>query len=125
MYLIDTNIVLEIFLKQEKSDICKTFLKDHIGSLHISDFSLHFIGVILFRLNQAPVFASFIADALPNINLVNLPKTSYTELIATKESQNLDFDDLYQYLMCKSYSFELVTMDNDFKKTKGILVRYL
>jgi len=66
-----------------------------------------------------------ISDTLPNVNLISLPKTSYSGLITTKTSQNLDFDDCYQYLVCKFYSFELVTMDNDFKKTKGIKIKYL
>jgi predicted nucleic acid-binding protein len=125
MYLVDTNIFLEILLKQDKSDKCKSFLNDNIGLLNISDFSLHSIGVILFRQNQLHDYQSFINDTIPNINLVNLPKSSYPELVNTKESQNLDFDDSYQYLICKSYSLELVTMDADFKKTKGISVKYL
>lgn len=125
MYLVDTNIFLEILLKQDKSDKCKSFLNDNIGLLNISDFSLHSIGVILFRQNQLHDFQSFINDTIPNINLVNLPKSSYPELVNTKESQNLDFDDSYQYLICKSHSLELVTMDTDFKKTKGISVKYL
>ena len=125
MYLLDTNIFLEILLKQDKSDKCKAFLNDNIGLLNISDFSLHSIGVILFRQNQELVFQSFIADTLPNINLVGLPKGSYAELSNTRQSQNLDFDDSYQYLICKSYSFELVTMDNDFQKVTDISVKYL
>jgi len=56
MYLIDTNIFLEILLDQDKSDKCKSFLND---------------------------------------------------------------------LVCRSNSYELVTMDTDFKKAKGITVRYL
>ena len=39
MYLLDTNIFLEILLKQDKSDKCKAFLNDNIGLLNISDFS--------------------------------------------------------------------------------------
>lgn len=125
MYLIDTNIFLEILLKQDKSDACKAFLSDNIGSLHISDFSLHSIGVILFRQNQELAFESFVSDTLANINVITLPKSLYAELFATKKSQNLDFDDSYQYLVCKSHSLELVTMDNDFKKTAGISIKYL
>ncbi len=125
MYLLDTNIFLEILLKQDKSDKCKVFLNKNIGLLNISDFSLHSIGVILFRQNQELGFQDFITDTLPNINLVSLPKKSYTDLISTKQTQQLDFDDSYQYLVCKSYSFELVTMDNDFQKVKDISVNFL
>lgn len=125
MYLLDTNIFLEILLKQDKSEKCKTFLNDNIGLLNISDFSLHSIGVILFRQNQDSVFLSFITDTLPNINIVGLPKKSYIDLANIRQIQNLDFDDSYQYLICKSYSFELVTMDTDFQKIKGVSVKFL
>jgi len=54
MFLIDTNIFLEILLEQEKKEDCKKFLNDHIGNLHITDFSLHSIGVILFKQGVAP-----------------------------------------------------------------------
>jgi predicted nucleic acid-binding protein len=52
MYLADTNIFLEILLKQDKSVICKAFLYKNIDSIHISDFTLHSIGVILFKQNE-------------------------------------------------------------------------
>ena len=52
MYLIDTNIFLEILLSQEQKDICKEFLVSKIEQIYISDFSLHSIGVILFKNNK-------------------------------------------------------------------------
>lgn len=47
MFLVDTNIFLEILPGQEKKTICKEFLDDNAGNLNISDFSLHSLGVIL------------------------------------------------------------------------------
>jgi len=125
MYLIDTNIFLEILLNQDKSEDCKKFLNDHIGLLNISEFSLHSIGVILYRQNEKSIFQDFIKDILPKINLINLPKTSYKKLNDISGKYKLDFDDTYQYLICKFYSFELVTMDSDFKKVDTILVNYI
>jgi predicted nucleic acid-binding protein len=49
MFLIDTNIFLEILLAQEKSELCKSFLTDNIRDLNMSDFSLH--SIALFYLN--------------------------------------------------------------------------
>ncbi len=40
MYLLDTNIFLEILLSQEKSSVCKTFINSHYDEIFISDFSL-------------------------------------------------------------------------------------
>jgi len=45
MYLVDTNIFLEIFLKQEKSNECKDFLNQNIQHLMVTDFTLHSIGI--------------------------------------------------------------------------------
>ncbi len=45
MYLIATNIFLEILLKQKRKEKCKKFLNANLGQLHISDFSLHSIGL--------------------------------------------------------------------------------
>ena len=102
MYLIDTNIFLEILLKQEKSKDCKSFLDKNIGKLSISDFSLHSIGVILFRNNNENIFTKFISDILPKLNLLTLPKTGYKELVNIKKKNKLDFDDSYQYSICRN-----------------------
>ena len=95
MFLVDTNVFLEILLKQEKRDICKKFLDDNIGSLNITDFSFHSIGVILFRYNEEGIFHRFVQDVIPNVNLLSLPLNKYEELIRIKNSYNLDFDDAY------------------------------
>jgi hypothetical protein len=49
MFLADTNIFLEILLAGDKAETCKNFLSQNLGKIHISDFSLHSVGVILFR----------------------------------------------------------------------------
>jgi uncharacterized protein len=40
MFLVNTNIFLEILLAQEKREICKEFLEVNSGNIYISDFSL-------------------------------------------------------------------------------------
>jgi hypothetical protein len=52
MHLIDTNIFLEVLLSQEKKDVCKKILDANIGNQYLSDFSLHSIGVILFKMDK-------------------------------------------------------------------------
>ncbi len=103
MYLVDTNIFLEIFLQQDKSKDCKSFLEKNIGDLNISDFSLHSIGVIFFRNNNEKIFLKFISDILPNINLLSLPQDDYKEIINVKKKMKLDFDDSYQLSICKRF----------------------
>jgi len=125
MYLADTNIFLEIIPKQDKSETCKDFLNTNIGEIHISNFTLHSIGVILFRQNEDELFLKFISDTLPKIQLISLPKIKYEEVYNNKKKFSLDFDDSYQYCVCKHFDLKLTTLDQDFKKVKNITVQFL
>lgn len=118
MHVIDTNIFLEILLTQEKREICKRFLDANVGNLHISDFSLHSIGVILFRNNKEGIFKKFVDDVIPKVKIIGLSKESYKDLPEIKKKFDLDFDDAYQYKIVKDHNLEIVTMDNDFEKVE-------
>jgi len=109
MYLIDTNI----------------FLDNNIGSLNISDFTLHSIGVVLFRQKEDRSFLKFISDILIKVNLCSLPIDKYKEVVSIKDSLGLDFDDSYQYNICKQFNLKLVTMDKDFKNVKDVKIYFL
>jgi len=95
MFLLDANIFLEILLKQDKKEDCKEFLDNNIGNLNITDFSLHSIGVILFRYGKEEIFQKFIEDVIPNTKLLALPVERYREVISVRKSLDLDFDDAY------------------------------
>ena len=125
MYLVDTNIFLEILLRQAKSQDCKDFLINNVGELSFTDFSLHSIGVILFRQREDDLFLKFLDDMLPKIHLVTLPKNQYKQLIRNRKKHKLDFDDAYQLSVCKSYGLKLVTMDEDFKDITEIDILFL
>ena len=118
MYLFDTNIFLEILLSQNNSNKCKKVLNSNLGNIYISDFSLHSIGVILFRNNLDEVFNSFILDIIPNIEIISLSNESYGKLSIIKEKFNLDFDDAYQYFIAKEQGLSVFTMDKDFIRVK-------
>lgn len=69
-FLVDTNIWLERLLDQDHSNDVKEFLEViPTDSLFISDFSLHSIGVILFRNKKAGLFYDFINDLFRQGNL--------------------------------------------------------
>ena len=125
MYLADTNIFLEILLRQEKSEVCKHFLIENYDKVAISDFSLHSIGVILFRYKKHEVFIDFARDVVSNIEVVGLPTPAYQFLLQDIESANLDFDDYYQYSVARYFDLEIVTMDADFKRIDDVTVRFL
>ena len=125
MYLIDTNIFLEVLLKQEHSNKCKTFLDENIDALSISDFSIHSIGIILFKYNEENIFFRFIEDVVPNVNTLSLPREYYKEVIETRKQHALDFDDSYQFNLAKVNNLSLATLDKDFRKIKDKNIVFL
>ncbi|MEW6041185.1 MAG: PIN domain-containing protein [Elusimicrobiota bacterium] len=126
MYLIDTNVFLEILLSQEKHEGCMKFLNDNIENSYITDFSLHSIGVILFKNNKEALFQKFVSDVLFNTEIITLRKELYNKLAEAKKILGLNFDDAYQYEVAKGHQLEIVTMDTDFKKVeKEIKIMFL
>ena len=67
----------------------------------------------------------FISDILPKIGLISLPKDDYKGLTDINKKVQLDFDDLYQYSLCKKFNLKLVTMDLDFRKVRDIEIQFL
>jgi uncharacterized protein len=116
MYLVDTNIILEILLNQTKTEDCRVFLKSNYNQCHLSDFSLHSIGVILFRYNKEQVFKNLIADIAHQFEILTLPHNLYENLADVRTMFKLDFDDAYQFMLAKHYNLTIATMDADFKK---------
>ncbi|MBS1249828.1 MAG: tRNA(fMet)-specific endonuclease VapC [Chloroflexi bacterium] len=125
MFLIDTNVFLEILLGQEKKEDCKAFLTENSGDLHLTDFSLHSIGVILFRYGREHSFGGFVEDVIPNAELLSLPLELYGEIASIKNGMNLDFDDAYQYSVAKHFGLKIVTMDKDFQRIKDTEILFL
>jgi predicted nucleic acid-binding protein len=99
MFLVDTNVFLEILLGQNKKEDCKKFLDSNVGNLNITDFSLHSIGIILFKYGKEKIFQKFVEDILHNIKLLSLPMERYKEIVNIRRNLNLDFDDAYQYML--------------------------
>lgn len=120
-YLLDTNIFLEILLDQDKKEVCKNFLETHIGEIFISDFSLHSIGVILYRNHKHDLFNQFLEDALDKIEIISLSKEKYREIIDVYNQYKLDFDDSYQFLLSQENQMTIATLDTDFKTVDKII----
>lgn len=63
MYLLDSNIFLELLLDQDKADEIERLLQTmRRERLHISDFSLYSVGIVLFRRNLFETFVQFVDD---------------------------------------------------------------
>ncbi len=123
--LLDTNIFLEILLEQDRSKACKELLRKNLGEMYISDFTLHSIGVILFKQNEDELFLKFITDILHKIQLLSLPRNKYITVVSNRKKYKLDFDDSYQLSVCKHFGLKLITMDHDFKKIEDTDIEFI
>lgn len=119
MYLVDTNIFLEALLEQERTEeVKKLFSIKPLDGFYATDFSLHSIGVILFKLAQFELYDSFIKDLIiGGIGILTLKNQELLQISEIAGRYNLDFDDAYQYVSAKKYDLLLLSFDRDFDKT--------
>jgi len=117
--LIDTNIFLEVILEQERAQEARELLsRSGEHDMFISDYSLHSIGILLFRRGLHEVFRSFLADILEaGIDVISLSLHDMYAIIRAAERFGLDFDDAYQYVTAERYGLTIVSFDSDFDKT--------
>ena len=118
--LLDTNIFLEIILSQEKAEDAKNLLlKSAQHEFFLTDYSLHSIGLLLFRRKQHEAFRAFLEDVLVNggIGLLSLLPDDMDSVISASQKFGLDFDDAYQYAVATKYDLALVSFDTDFQRT--------
>jgi predicted nucleic acid-binding protein len=117
---------LKFCLSRRKKEKCKTFLVENYGKMVLSDFSLHSIGVILFRNQKYSLYNSFISDVIPNIKVASIGKNRYSRLKELAVRFNLDFDDSYQAVLSEEFKLAIVTMDKDFERIKNhIKIKFL
>jgi len=125
-FLVDTNVFLEILLDQPGRARCEQFLQQNTGALAIADFSLHSIGVIALRRQQANLFADFLNDSLPNLQLLHLDRIGYPAEARAAQVFNLDFDDAYQFTVAKAHGLVIATQDQHFARVnKAVAVRFI
>ena len=121
MFLLDTNIWLELLLDQDKAAQVRCLLEaEEAGQFALTDFSLYSLGVILTRLEKDEVFLDFLCDTLEDsaVRLIRLDTASLKEVPMVRRKFGLDFDDAYQYLAAVKYNLTLVSFDSDFDRTE-------
>lgn len=119
--LLDTNIFLEIILDQKKSDEAQQLISSiDCNEFYISDFSLHSIGLYLYRKNKSSIYNKFIFDIIENagLKIARLAPHDLKKIHNTFKKYNLDFDDAYQYIAAKTYDLQIISFDSDFDNTK-------
>jgi predicted nucleic acid-binding protein len=120
MYLVDTNIFLEVMLSRRRKDECKRFLKmlrdgEILGT--VTDFSVHSIMVLLDRLNRPEKLKTFLLS-LTGYRGLAVHYTSIAEEVRAVElaqEKKLDIDDALQYAVALSIGADaIVSFDEDF-----------
>ncbi|MFN3763733.1 MAG: PIN domain-containing protein, partial [Anaerolineae bacterium] len=101
MWLVDTNIWLELLLEQERACEVRQFLQE-TPTRHIwmTDFSLYSIGVILMRMRKPLLWEDFVSDVVERseTRVISLPAGNLKRISTIGPQFNLDFDDAYQYV---------------------------
>jgi hypothetical protein len=119
-YLVDTNIWLELLLEQDRAEAVRSFLGRCAGpDLALTEFSLYSIGLVITRLGQKALFASFVQDLFitAGVRRIILEAEHLIRIPDTMSRFQLDFDDAYQYVAAETHDLVLVSFDADFDRT--------
>lgn len=120
MFLLDTNVWLEILLEQEKADEAQAVIeRTHPTPLAISELSLYSIGIILTRLQKDDLFSNFLSDTIEETGVarIRLEIAELKQTLSIHQRFKLDFDDAYQYVAAEKHGLTLVSFDSDFDRT--------
>jgi len=121
MYLLDTNILLELLLDQDNADQVERFLLSAPReNIFLSEFSLYSLGIVLLRKNLLGVFIQLVDDLLlqGGIRLARLGPEEMSILVDNVNRFGLDFDDAYQYTAAQLRKLSIISFDGDFDKTE-------
>lgn len=121
MYLIDTNVFLEILMQQERSENCKKLLEKVAESdmnCLVSSFTVNGVeGMLIDELEALDKFMTNITS-LVNLDVVKTSIEEEKHIIELAKSGNLDFDNALQYSVAKRENAEaIISFDSDFDKT--------
>lgn len=121
MYLVDTNLILEVLLRQAKAEEVKRFL-EHASSeqLFLTEFSLYSLGILLIRRNLHDIFMRTVEDLLftSRMTLLRLAPADLADVARCAKQFGLDFDDAYQYVAADKHNLVVVSFDADFDRTE-------
>jgi len=120
MYLVDTNIFLEVLLSQRRKDECKKFLgmlRDGKVEGVVTDFTIHSIIVLMDGFGKLDELKVFLSSLTAYKGLYVYTTSIFDEVDAIKvaKKNNLDMDDAIQYVVALSINADaIVSFDRDF-----------
>ncbi|MCL4337033.1 MAG: PIN domain-containing protein [Candidatus Thermoplasmatota archaeon] len=119
MLLVDTNIILELMLQQEKSDECEKFLNSvATGDIEatITRFSMHAIQAILKNPEHTSVNIHNVNTSI-GLKVYDTNTSDEIAIALLMKEVKLDFDDTLQFYVAKRIGAEgIVSFDKDFDK---------
>ncbi len=116
MYLLDTNILLELLLNQKKADeVERLLLETPPEMLSVSEFTIDSIGVILIRRIMHDIFLKAMEDMLlvGGIRLMRIGPEDMQRVVLASRRFKLDYDDAYQYALAEKYNLILDLSGSD------------
>jgi predicted nucleic acid-binding protein len=120
MYLIDSNIFLEVLLLQERYEDCENFLRllakgKKLGV--VTDFSIHSIMIIMSNLDKLKELKIFLSSltAYKGLKIYRTTLTDEIKAVEISAKQELDMDDAIQYATALALNVEaIVSLDKHF-----------
>ena len=116
MYLLGTNILLELLLNQKKADeVERLLLETPPEMLSVSEFTIDSIGVILIRRIMHDIFLKAVEDMLlvGGIRLMRIGPEDMQRVVLASRRFKLDYDDAYQYALAEKYNLILHLSGSD------------
>ena len=123
VYLLDTNVILEFLLDQEKaSDVERLLRETEAGKLYLTEFALYSLGILLMRRKRYETFLQILDDLLLHrrARLIRLGVRDMKAVADASRTHNLDFDDAYQYAAAEKRKLIIVSFDGDFDRTPKV-----
>jgi hypothetical protein len=118
--LVDTNVFLEVLLAQARAAEAREFLtRSPAHELFTTDYTVHSIGLLLFRRKQRHIFSQFVDDIFfkSGAEMLSLKPAQLGGVIEAASRFGLDFDDAYQYATAAKHSLSIVSFDAHFDHT--------
>lgn len=96
------------------------FSRADLSTLHISDFSLHTLGVIYLREHKPDEFLTFVNEDILSggVRVISFAPDYFSLITRAATKFRLDFDDAYQYAAGEHHGLDIVSFDTDFDRTE-------
>ncbi len=120
MYLLDTNIFLEVLLAQSRKEECKALLRlirDGKKTAVITDFTIHSIIVAMDNLNKLKELKTFLSSltAYKGLHIYQTTIADEIKAVDIALTQQLDMDDSIQYSSALAVNAEaIISYDKHF-----------